>query len=122
VIPEQTFAAFIATVLEERNADAAMDFWADDADVTMWGSDLPERAVGRDAVRELLVRIAGSRSRLGFRWDEQRVHTIGEVAWLNAAGAITVNGTAPTPYRLTIVFVYVDGTWKIHTFNGSVPD
>jgi SnoaL-like protein len=121
VIPEQTFAAFLATVLEERNPDAAMDFWAGDADVTMWGSDLPERAVGREAVRDLLERIADSRSRLGFRWDERRFHTVGDIAWLNAAGSVTVNGSAPMPYRLTVVFTYTDGTWKIHTFNGSVP-
>jgi ketosteroid isomerase-like protein len=122
VIPEQTFAAFFATILEERNADAAMDFWADDDDVTMWGSDLPERAVGRDAIRELLARVTGSRNQLGFRWDERRFHTIDDVAWLNAAGTLTLNGTAPMPYRLTMVFVFAEGTWKIHTFNGSVPD
>jgi len=121
VIPEQTFTAFFTTVLEERNADAAMDFWADDADVTMWGPDLPERAVGRAEVHELLPRIASSRTQLVFRWDEQRVHTVGDIAWLNAAGTVTVNNTVPAPFRLTIVFTYADGTWKIHTFNGGVP-
>jgi ketosteroid isomerase-like protein len=121
VIPEQTFTAFFAAVLEERNADAAMDFWADDADITMWGPDLPERAVGRAEVHELLTRIASSRTRLVFRWDEERVHTVGDIAWLNAAGTVTVNNTVPAPFRLTIVFIYADGTWKIHTFNGGVP-
>jgi ketosteroid isomerase-like protein len=122
VIPEQAFDALFKAVLTDRDADAALALWADDADITMWGSDLPEKAVGRAEVHELLKGIAGARTRLSFRWDERRAHTVGNTAWINAAGTIAVNGGAPAAYRLTVVFIYNGDTWQIHTFNGNVPD
>ena len=121
MIPEQAFEALFKAVLQDRDADAALELWADDADVTMWGSDLPERAKGRAQVHELLQSIAASRSALTFRWDEHRAHTNGDTAWINASGSIAVNGSAPSPYRLTVVFTFDGETWKIHTFNGSIP-
>jgi hypothetical protein len=122
VIPEQAFAALFKAVVEDRNPDAAIALWADDPDVTMYGSDLPERATGRDEVYDLLKGIAQSRNRLVFRWDTQRAHTVGDAAWINADGTMVVNGTTPIPYRLTVVFVYNGDTWLIHTYNGNVPD
>jgi len=121
VIPEQAFDALFKAVVDERDPDAAMALWADDPDVTFWGSDLPERAVGRDAIRELLSHIASGRNRLAFRWDERRTHTIGDTAWTNASGTVAVNDTAPLPYRLTVVFTFVGDTWKIHTYQASIP-
>lgn len=122
MIPEQAFAALFKSVLQDRDPDAALALWADDPDVTMWGSDLPERATGKGQVYELLKSIAESRNRLVFRWDEHRAHTNGDTAWINASGTIAVNGGAPAAYRLTVVFVYNGETWQIHTFNGNVPD
>jgi SnoaL-like domain len=122
VIPEQAFDALFKAVAGERDPDAAIALWADDPDITMWGSDLPERAVGRVQVYELLKAIAESRSRLVFRWDERRAHTHGDTAWINAAGSLAVNGSTPMAYRLTVVFTFAGDTWKIHTFHGNVPD
>jgi ketosteroid isomerase-like protein len=114
--PLDTFNAFFTTILDDADVDAFMDLWAPDADVTMWGSDLPERAHGRGEIRVLAEDLAGAN--LTFAWDELRVHEAGDTAWVNAAG--TANRA---PYRLTVVLVRRRaGEWKVHTFNGSIPD
>jgi ketosteroid isomerase-like protein len=114
--PLDTFHALFESILVQRDVDAFMKLWAVDADVTMWGSDLAERAVGHDQIRALAERLA--RAQITFTWDELRVHDAGDSAWINAAGS--VNGM---PYRLTAILVRRRAReWKWHTFNGSVPD
>ena len=95
--------------------------WADDDDVTMWGSDLHERAVGRDAVRKLGTQIAAAPHLIEFEWDEKRVHGEGETAWINASGTVRSDGKR-AGYRLTAIFVRQGERWLWHTFNGSIPD
>lgn len=113
--PLDTFHAAFDAILVQRDVDVFMDLWAVDEDVTMWGSDLDERAVGRDQIRTLAEGIAGAQ--LTFTWDELRLHDAGDTAWVNAAGS--VNGM---PYRLTAVLVRRRAReWKWHTFNGSIP-
>ena len=117
----QSFEQLFKSILEERNVDAFMDCWASDSDVTMWGSDLHERAVGRDAIRALGTQIAASAHAVRFEWDETRVHDEGDTGWLNATGALYVDGER-SDYRMTAVFVRRDGRWRLHTFSGSIPD
>src|SRR3954469_3989142 len=96
--PLETFHALFDAILVQRDVDAFMKLWAVDDDVTMWGSDLAERAVGHDEIRRLGDRIAAMQ--LAFTWDDLRVHDAGDSAWINATGS--VNGV---PYRLTAVLV-----------------
>jgi ketosteroid isomerase-like protein len=114
--PLDTFHAFFRAILDDADVDAFMKLWAVDDDITMWGSELPERAVGHEQIRALAQGIAGAQFR--FTWDELRVHDSGDTAWINAAGSFD-----GTPYRLTAILVRRRaGEWKWHTFNGSVPD
>jgi ketosteroid isomerase-like protein len=118
----ETFEQLFKAILEDRDVDAFMDCWAGDDDITMWGSDLHERAVGRDAIRALGTQIAGSQHVLRFEWEELRAHDEGDTGWLNASGSLTVDDGERRDYRLTAVFVRRDGRWRWHTFSGSIPD
>jgi hypothetical protein len=115
VAVDAAFDALFRAILEERDVDAFMACWADDHDVQMWGSDLAERADGRDAIRRLGEAIVAG-DEIRFEWADRFVYTEGEVAWVNAAG--TCNGM---PYRLTAVLVRRAGAWRWHTFSGSIP-
>src|SRR3954449_13548584 len=97
--PLDTFHTLFDTILVRRDVDAFMKLWAVDEDITMWGSDLPERAVGHDEVRALAEGIARG-AQLTFTWDELRVHDAGDTAWITAAGSL--NGMR---YRLTAILV-----------------
>jgi ketosteroid isomerase-like protein len=113
-----TFHELFRVATETRDVDAFAALWAEDPAVTMWGSDLAERAHGIDAVRALGSALVDSPDELRFEWHDVDVYERGYVAWINAAG--TVNGS--TPYRATAVLVRTPTGWRFHTFNGSIPD
>jgi uncharacterized protein (TIGR02246 family) len=104
--------------------DAVAALFCDDADITFWGSDAPEAAVGPEAVRALTSAVVEALEEVAVEWDEERVHVAGDTAWVNAAGRFrgrTAEGSVDIPYRLTAVLVRRDGAWRWHTFNGSEP-
>jgi uncharacterized protein (TIGR02246 family) len=105
----------------ERDADAFVALWADDAQITMWGSDLDERGFGTDEIEALGEAIVINPFALVFEWGERRVQVEGDVAWVNASGTLSVDGTTRA-YRVTAVLVRRDGRWLWHTFNGSEPN
>jgi ketosteroid isomerase-like protein len=117
----ETFDALFETILEQRDVDAFMELWAPDDEITMWGSDLVERAVGRGELRDLATQIADAPSVLEFEWDERAEHEEGDVAWVNAAGSLHVDDSR-SDYRITVVLVRRGSDWRVHTFNGSIPD
>lgn len=114
------FDALLDAATKGRDAGAAAALFAQDEDVTMWGSEEPEQALGPQAVRALLDAIVASEASLEFGWEERRVRVEGDAAWLNAAGSFTLDG-ATSAYRATAVFVRREGRWLLHTFNGSEP-
>jgi ketosteroid isomerase-like protein len=114
--PLTTFHSLPHAILDERDVDSFMALWADDDDVAMWGSELDERAEGRERIRALGEALASWPEQLTFTWDDTFVRVEGDVAWVNAVGAI--NGS---PYRLTAVLVRRAGEWRWHTFHGSEP-
>jgi hypothetical protein len=118
---DETFDALFVAILEQRDVETFMALWANDDDVLMWGSDLDERAVGRDELRELATQLAASEHVLELEWDEKHEHAEGEVAWVNASGSLHVDDER-VDYRMTAVFVHRDGGWRWHTFTGSIPD
>jgi ketosteroid isomerase-like protein len=119
--PGETFDELFHAILEQRDVEAFLALWAEDDEITMWGSDLVERAVGRDELGELATQIAESESVLEFEWDERAEHEEGDVAWVNAAGSLHVDDRR-TDYRITVVLVRRGNDWRVHTFNGSIPD
>jgi ketosteroid isomerase-like protein len=121
----EVFDALFRTLLDERDPAAGTALFADDDDVTMWGSDVEEHAVGHDQLAELHRAIAGSPSTISFRWDDRRVHVEGDVAWVAAEGECTVERDQAPPqtiaYRLLGVLVRRDGARRWHAFSGAEP-
>ncbi len=119
------FDALFERATRDRDAKAAAAIFAADEDVTMWGSDEAERAVGPEAVRALLSSVASSPAELAFRWNERRVHVEGDTAWVAACGEASATrpdgGARTIPYRVVSVFVRRDGAWRVHTYCGAEP-
>jgi ketosteroid isomerase-like protein len=119
------FDALFERLTVDRDAAAATALFANDQDVWMSGSDLPELAIGYEPIAELHRGVANSRYTLTFNWERRTVHSEGDVAWVNASGSLLVESEdrEPTtmPYRITAVLVRRNGTWRWHTFNGSEP-
>jgi ketosteroid isomerase-like protein len=116
------FERLFHAACEARDIDAFMALWiVDEPAITMWGSDLEERAEGLDAIRALGEAIISSEQQIRFEWDEVQIHERGDTAWVNASGSIEVDG-ARRPYRLTAVLERNFAGWRWHTFNGSIPD
>jgi uncharacterized protein (TIGR02246 family) len=119
------FDAFFDRLNVDRDAAAATALFAGDDDIWMSGSDLPELAIGRDAIAALHRDVVARPFTLTFTWDERRVHSEGEVAWVNAAGSLLVGYEQREPttmhYRITVVLVRRDGAWRWHTMHGSEP-
>jgi ketosteroid isomerase-like protein len=114
------FEGFYRPLCEDRDAEGALALWADDDDITVFGSEASDRSVGPAEVRTHLEAIAAYPSRLAFRWDDPRVRIEGDVAWVNASGTFSLDG-AETAYQVTGVFVRRDGRWLWHTHSGSTP-
>jgi ketosteroid isomerase-like protein len=119
------FDALFEQLTVDRDAAAATALFAGDKDIWMSGSDLPELAIGSEAIAELHRGVASSTYTLTFNWERRTVHREGDVAWVNAGGSLLVHSRdgEPTtmPYRITAVLVRRDGVWRWHTFNGSEP-
>jgi uncharacterized protein (TIGR02246 family) len=119
------FDAFFERLTVDRDPAAATALFADDDDIWMSGSDLPELAIGSEAIAALHRNVAGRPFALTFKWDTRMVHSEGDVAWVNAGGSVLVEfetGESTTMhYRITAVLVRRDGAWRWHTFNGSEP-
>jgi len=119
--PLAVFDALFHAACVERDEDAFMALWADDPEITMWGSDLDERGTGADEIRALAEAIVISPYALFFAWDERYAHVEGDTAWVNAAGTLAVDGHS-TAYRVTAVLVRRHSEWRWHTFNGNEPN
>ena len=119
------FDAFFERLTVDRDAAAATALFADDDDIWMSGSDLPELAIGHEAIAALHRHVASRPFTLTFSWDTRMVHREGDVAWVNAGGSLLVDYPDREPvtmhYRITAVLVRRDGAWRWHTFNGSEP-
>jgi ketosteroid isomerase-like protein len=122
----EVFDALFVALTERHDALAATRLFVDEPDVVMWGSEEPERAVGRAAIGALHAGIAAHSGTLVFRWYRRHVHVEHEAAWVNADGEVVVTGDGQplrvVPYRLTAIFVRREDEWGWHTFHGSEPN
>ncbi|MFL5952849.1 MAG: nuclear transport factor 2 family protein [Gaiellaceae bacterium] len=118
--PLETFEALFHRVCDERDPDGATALWADDDDVTLFGSERTDTARGPAEIREHMDAIANAGATIRFVWNERHAHVEGEVAWVTAAGTLTIDDRA-SPYQAACVLVRRDGTWRLHTFSGSEP-
>ena len=121
--PLRTFDALFKAACVDRDPATAAALFADDG-LSFSGSDLAERATTKAELLELLQGIAASPNTLTFSWTERRTHVEGDVAWVNAAGSVTITGPSgerTIPYRVTAVLRRRAGRWMWHTFAGSEP-
>jgi ketosteroid isomerase-like protein len=107
-------------VCEERDATAAFAVWAEDGDVTLFGSEQADTARGPAEMRAHMEAIAGANATIRFDWNDKRVHIEGDVAWVTASGTLTVDERV-APYQVAGVLVRRAGEWRWHTFSGSEP-
>jgi ketosteroid isomerase-like protein len=103
------------------------ELFVDDPDLTFWGSEDVEEAVGPAELREFAAAAAAGADSFRFDWPERRVRIHGDVAWVNAVGTCewTPEGEREprtVGYRLTAVLVRRDGRWLWHTHHGSEPN
>jgi ketosteroid isomerase-like protein len=118
--PLAAFHALFRHLCEERDAGAAAALWAEDADVTIFGSERVDMARGPADVRAHLEMIANAQSTIRFTWDDVRAHVEGDVAWVTATGTLTVDDRA-APYQAACILVRREGEWRLHTFSGGEP-
>jgi ketosteroid isomerase-like protein len=107
-------------VCEERDAAAAFALWAEDDDVTLFGSEQADTSRGPAELRVHLGAIAGASATIRFAWNDKRVRVEGNVAWVTASGTLTVDDRV-APYQVAGVLVRRAGKWRWHTFSGSEP-
>jgi len=125
---DEVLAVFDALddTLARRDLDGALELFTDDGDVTFWGSAEAERAVGPQALRELMALVVAAPGSFTLTYTERRVRVEGEAAWVNAAGSARWErpglDAVEMPYRLTGVLVRRDGRWRWHTHHGSEPE
>jgi len=114
------FEGFYEAECRDRDPEAALVLWADDDDVTLFGSDGADTAFGPAELRSHLGAIAGFPADIAFAWGERRVRIEGDVAWVAAQGTLSVGGDV-VPYQAVGVFVRRQGRWLWHTHAGSTP-
>jgi len=119
-----TFDALYAAACEARDADAMVELFVIDDDVSFWGSGQTEQHLGPEELRAFAEAITRSERSLRFSWHERRVHVAGSVVWVNALGEVAAEAAgsvAVVPYRVTAVLLRRDGRWLWHTHHGSEP-
>ncbi len=104
-----------------RRLEEALAAFVPDADVALYGSEVSEIIVGREALRRFFERLFARANGPRFTLEERRASIRGDVAWFTSAATVRIGGTAVSPYRLTGVLERRDGRWLWALFNGSEP-
>jgi ketosteroid isomerase-like protein len=118
--PLATFDALFLHLCEERDAVAGFALWAEDDDITLFGSERSDTARGPAELRRHMEAIAGAGATIRFAWTDKRVHVEDNVAWVTASGTLTVDERVGA-YQVVGVLVRRTGEWRWHTFSGSEP-
>lgn len=107
-----------------QEADEVISFYTDDEDLVAIGTGRDERFLGRESLRQGLVKdfSQGHEAKLVITWAS--VSQAGQVAWVAAECVAEVNlgcQTARVPGRLTAVFEQRGGRWCIMQTHFSLP-
>lgn len=78
------FGKLIDALTQRRDADAALALFADDEDVTFWGSRDDDIAVGPVAVASMVREITAANHQVHTSFPQRRVSIVGDVGWVNA--------------------------------------
>jgi len=114
----------LVAALDDGDIDAVLALAIDT--VVFIGSGEGEQAVGRAAVQEMFEQVAVLAEGTEFHVDfpQVDVEVIGDVAIAHAFGTATLTddeGEHDTEYRMTAVFVDVEGEWLLASYHGSEP-
>jgi ketosteroid isomerase-like protein len=107
-----------------RRDHAILDEFDDRADVLLVGSEVGEIAEGPEALAAFFRHIFELPVRIGWSWQNVRVSSADNVAWLFAEGHVVItseSGQKKMPYRLTGVLERRAEKWKWRHFHGSEP-
>ncbi|MBV8445423.1 MAG: nuclear transport factor 2 family protein [Candidatus Dormibacteraeota bacterium] len=86
------------------------------------GSEAGELALGRNGVERFFRRIYATPQPFRFDFPRRSWSVHGDVAWLTADGSVVEPAaTDRKPYRLTAVFIFEDGAWRLALWSGSEP-
>jgi ketosteroid isomerase-like protein len=117
----QAFNALINHIANGRLRET-MACFSEDADVTLFGSELTDTSLGVEAIREHLAEIYARPYRVLFDLQPGKVSAYGNVAWVTAEGTLRLSTEDERrPYRLTAVMERRGGRWVWQLFSGSEP-
>ena len=111
-------------VLAFRDVQRALNLFATDVDISLFGSEEGETSVGHTELESFFKRIFQLSSTLSFEWKWHLVSIEGSVAWVIAKGLIhlkSVDEQLSSPYRITLVLVKRGDKWFIMHGHGSEP-
>lgn len=115
------FDAFLDAIANGR-LNEAMACFSDDADVSLFGSEANDAALGPAAIRAHLAEYFARPYRIRFEFPHRLVSASGNVAWLTADGTVrTEPDGEESPYRIAAVFERRRDKWLWQLFSGSVP-
>jgi ketosteroid isomerase-like protein len=108
-----------------RNKDRVLSLFAADADVTFWGSETIEEAIGRERLSMLLDTLFARDKVYAFEWQQPLISSAGPVAWMMSdviMRSVSDDGQEDSfPYRLSGVFEMRGDRWYWMQFHGSEP-
>jgi len=107
--------------LANRRFEALIAAFAEDPDVALFGSEVSEVVVGRDALAQFLNRLCARRFGPRFTLGRHDVSMAGSIAWLTAPARVAIGEAVADPYRITLVLERRADRWLIVLFNGSEP-
>jgi len=107
-----------------RDLDAILASFAPDGDVVMYGTGADERRVGRDGVRDQVLRDWEQTDEIAMRFDRRVISSAGDVAWAALEGAFELSAGGESmslPARTSLVFERRDGDWLVVHGHFSMP-
>ena len=113
----------IADISASRDVEAAVAFFADDADVFLQETGVDEARTGLAAIRAQIERDFSQADALSWMFGPQSVSSAGAVAW--TAGDLVIRvvmggQTLDIPHRLTMVLERRAGRWLVLQMHLSV--
>jgi ketosteroid isomerase-like protein len=103
------------------DVEGAMDCFAEDADIALYGSEVSEVVIGPVAMRAFFQRVLGGISKPRFTLSNRRVSAGSDVSWFTADAEVDIGGVRASPYRLVAVLEKRHGRWLWTLFSGSEP-
>ncbi len=117
----KSFNALIEHIANGR-LNESMACFTEDADVSLFGSELSDTSLGPASIREHLAMLYAQPYRILFDLQAGKVSAHGNVAWLTAGGTLRLStDDERRPYRLSAVMERRADRWLWQLFCGSEP-